>query len=119
MRRVCLVPLLLLGCLQTAFWPAAEREFPGSRFRIADLPLEPVPAPVEPTAAFQKLAEAVQQLLLPAAGKLFKAFPAPASVPGLEITSGAARFDVADRATVRRPLARLRNPRAPPAAPSV
>jgi hypothetical protein len=117
MRTVWLLPLLLLGCLQTAFSPPACHDILSPRLRITATPQETAPTPAERATAFQRHAETAQPHVLPGASKLFKAFLTPSSVLALEAAASAFRFDRADRARALSPLARPLVPRAPPTTP--
>lgn len=114
MRTFWLIPLLLLGCLQTAVCPPTSHDVFGSQVRITATPQETAPTPVDRPSAFQRLAETAQQHFLPGANKLFKTFQAPTSVLAPEISAGVFRFDLADHAKVLSTLARPLIPRAPP-----
>jgi hypothetical protein len=116
MRAYLLLPLLVLLGWQTPSRPGDCRSLPGAHYGVADFAREPLAAPVERSASFQKLTESPLQAALSGAGKSLKLILNPALVLAQDL-SGVCRALIMDVAHVRFIGSLPSTPRAPPAPP--
>lgn len=119
MRKLLLIPLLLLGSLQAATRPAATVGDPAGPLRFHAGALPTGPAPADTPTALKRLAESSRQSALSGDGKLQKGdlTAAPRLAPARDGDSS--RHPRAGSAVAESCERRPRQPRAPPAPPSL
>lgn len=119
MRKLLLIPLLLLGSLQAATRPAATVGDPAGPLRFHAGALPTGPAPADTPTALKRLAESSRQSALSGDGKLQKGDLAapPRLAPARDGHSS--RHPGAGNAIADSDERRPRQPRAPPAPSSL